>query len=136
MASPDAIGFWPFARQLTTPRLVNRMGLIFLLLARNIGFASRTFASLVTIAFAFTPKGTPVQKGSALRTPAGFSQALIKIYSLVDCPIYSVVKYRPHQLALDHPASASMDFPNLGVCNPQIAPTQCSAPSELSQTVN
>ena len=29
-----------------------------------------------------------------------FSQALIKIYSLVDCPIYSVVKYRPHQLSL------------------------------------
>ena len=27
-------------------------------------------------------------------------QALIKIYSLVDCPIYSVVKYRSHQLAL------------------------------------
>ena len=30
----------------------------------------------------------------------GFSQALIKIYSLVDCPIYSVVKYRPRQLSL------------------------------------
>ncbi len=30
-------------------------------------------------------------------------QALIKIYSLVDCPIYSVVKYRPHQLALTAP---------------------------------
>jgi hypothetical protein len=29
-----------------------------------------------------------------------FSQALIKIYSLVDCPIYSVVKYRPRQLSL------------------------------------
>ena|SRR5258707_12542141 len=25
----------------------------------------------------------------------GFLKALIKIYSLVDCPIYSVVKYRP-----------------------------------------
>jgi hypothetical protein len=27
----------------------------------------------------------------------GFLQALIKIYSLVDCPIYSVVKYRPRE---------------------------------------
>jgi len=30
-------------------------------------------------------------------------EALIKIYSLVDCPIYSVVKYRPHQLSLTYP---------------------------------
>src|SRR5438105_5511517 len=30
-------------------------------------------------------------------------EALIKIYSLVDCPIYSVIKHRPHQLALIHP---------------------------------
>ena len=29
--------------------------------------------------------------------------ALIKIYSLVDCPIYSVVKHRPHQLSLIAP---------------------------------
>jgi hypothetical protein len=36
-------------------------------------------------------------------------QALIKIYSLVDCPIYSVVKYRPHQLALICPASAGLN---------------------------
>src|SRR5580698_9193259 len=27
-------------------------------------------------------------------------QALIKIYSLVDCPIYSVVKYRPREFAI------------------------------------
>ena len=27
-------------------------------------------------------------------------EALIKIYSLVDCPIYSVIKHRPRQLAL------------------------------------
>ena len=30
-------------------------------------------------------------------------QALIKIYSLVDCPIYSVVKYRPREFALTDP---------------------------------
>jgi hypothetical protein len=29
------------------------------------------------------------------RTPAGFLQALIKLRRLVNCPIYSVVKYRP-----------------------------------------
>jgi len=36
-------------------------------------------------------------------------QALIKIYSLVDCPIYSVVKYRPHQLALIAPPQRVLD---------------------------
>jgi hypothetical protein len=36
------------------------------------------------------------KKPNALSAPQQvFSQALIKIYSLVDCPIYSVVKYRP-----------------------------------------
>jgi len=29
------------------------------------------------------------------RTPAGFLSGTHKNYSLVDCPIYSVVKYRP-----------------------------------------
>jgi hypothetical protein len=36
-------------------------------------------------------------------------QALIKIYSLVDCPIYSVVKYRPRQLALTVPPRRVLD---------------------------
>jgi hypothetical protein len=37
---------------------------------------------------------------------------------LVFCPIYSVVKYRPHQLALTNPASAGMGLAQLGVCKP------------------
>jgi hypothetical protein len=36
-----------------------------------------------------------------------FSQALIKIYSLVDCPIYSVVKYRPRGTSYQPSAKAS-----------------------------
>ena len=42
---------------------------------------------------------------AAFRTPAGFLSGTHKnLQRLVIYPIYSVVKYRPHQLALDHPA--------------------------------
>jgi len=37
---------------------------------------------------------------------------------LVFCPIYSVVKYRPHWLAPIYPASAGMSLTQFGVCKP------------------
>jgi hypothetical protein len=40
---------------------------------------------------------------------------------LVFCPIYSVVKYRPHQLSLIYPACAGMGLAQFGVCKPLTA---------------
>jgi hypothetical protein len=57
-----------------------------LVLAANRGYERLRMTNL---------KGMAKENDCVLRTPAGFSQALIKIYSLVDCPIYSVVKHRP-----------------------------------------
>jgi hypothetical protein len=53
-------------------------------------------------------------------------QALIKIYSLVDCPIYSVVKYRPRLALLADPPQQILG----------LFPTQCSAPCNFRLIAN
>ena len=75
---------------------------------------------LCGFAFRLTTPNPPHRRNPRCVPQQGFSQALIKIYSLVDCPIYSVVKYRPRQLSL------TTRLGGLG-----LFPTQCSAPSDL-----
>jgi hypothetical protein len=72
---------------------------------RTLAFSLREpLRPLVVKAFDFNSRDHKILRRPTLRTPAGFLSGTHKNYSLVDCPIYSVVKYRPHQLAPDHPA--------------------------------
>ena len=79
-ASPPAFSYQPSALSKSTTRLANSMGLDPAHRTQHRYFFA-TFALFAVIAFAFAAKDTRVQKKSALRTPAGFSQALIKIYN-------------------------------------------------------
>ena len=77
---------------MTQTRLANLMGLLTLLLARisvpssplTLPHHSRETTML-----------SSSRSHQVLYVHQQVFQALIKIYSLVDCPIYSVVKYRP-----------------------------------------
>src|SRR6266851_829813 len=76
-----------------------------------------TFVSSVVKAFDFN---SGERKGSeeirAAYTSRFLSGTHKNLQRLVIYPIYSVVKYRPHQLALDHPASAGMGLTKLPEC--------------------
>jgi hypothetical protein len=79
-ASPPAFSYQPSALSKSTTHRANSMGLDPAHRTQH-RYSFATFAFFAVIAFAFTAKNTRVQKKSALRTPAGFSQALIKIYN-------------------------------------------------------
>src|SRR6267154_6237992 len=75
------------------------------------------------------------RRESAPHTPAGFLSGTHKnLQRLVICPIYSVVKYRPHQLSLITPPERVWVLLTPECRNPGVPPTQCSAPSNFHRT--
>ena len=93
-AWPPAFSFWLSAFSKTTPRLANSTGLD--PAHRTQHRFSRSYVRIPGDLFLTHHRERSRTEGNPRCVPQQvFSQALIKIYSLVDCPIYSVVKYRP-----------------------------------------
>ena len=71
---------------------------------------------------------TPISVARPSRLNSGTHKNLQR---LVFCPIYSVVKYRPHQLALITPPERVWVLLIPECANSRFPPTQCSAPGDF-----